>query len=53
MEWVAQWAGNWSYYHKNYKWQPLNGEHRALGDCLAVLKKIKKWRLTPIKSTVP
>ncbi|MDF0556375.1 3'-5' exonuclease [Kamptonema sp. UHCC 0994] len=42
MEWVAQWIGNWSYYYKNYKWQPLNGEHRALGDCLAVLKKIKK-----------
>ncbi|WP_449416028.1 3'-5' exonuclease [Phormidium nigroviride] len=53
MEWVAQWAGNWSYYYKNYKWQPLNGEHRALGDCLAVLKKIKKMAADSDKIDCP
>jgi len=42
MEWVAQWAGNWSYYHKDYRYLPLNCGHRALGDCTAALKLIKK-----------
>ena len=41
MEWVAQWAGNWSYYHKDYRYVPLNGNHRALGDCLAAFELIK------------
>ncbi|MEG4353446.1 3'-5' exonuclease [Microcoleus sp. LAD1_D5] len=27
MEWVAQWAGNWSYYYKDYQYVPLNGGH--------------------------
>jgi DNA polymerase-3 subunit epsilon len=42
MEWVAQWVGNWSYYHRDYRYVPLNGGHRALGDCTAALKLIKK-----------
>ncbi|MEG4595209.1 3'-5' exonuclease [Microcoleus sp. F8_C2] len=41
MEWVAQWAGNWSYYHKDYQYVPLNGGHRALGDCTAAFELIK------------
>lgn len=41
MEWVAQWAGNWSYYHKDYQYVPLNGNHRALGDCMAAFELIK------------
>lgn len=41
MELYAQWYGEYSTYFKDYKWQPLNGGHRALGDCLAVLEAIK------------
>jgi DNA polymerase-3 subunit epsilon len=42
MTWYAQWCGEWSDYHGNYKWQPLNGGHNALGDCLAALDCIKE-----------
>lgn len=41
MEWYAQWQGDWSDYHEGYRWYPLHGEHRALGDCLAALERIK------------
>lgn len=42
MEWAAQWAGNWSSYYKDYRYYPLNGGHRALGDCNAALQLMKK-----------
>ncbi|MEG4306848.1 3'-5' exonuclease [Microcoleus sp. D3_18a_C4] len=42
MTWHAQWAGDWSYYHESYRWHPLDGGHRALGDCLAALERIKR-----------
>jgi DNA polymerase-3 subunit epsilon len=42
MEWVAQWAGNWSYYYKDYRYLPLNGGHRALADCTAAFDRIKQ-----------
>lgn len=32
----SNWCGDWSDYWGNYTWQPLNGGHRALGDCQAV-----------------
>lgn len=39
----AIWFGEWSFYHKSYKWQSLEGgTHRALGDCLATLERIKE-----------
>jgi len=38
----AAWYGEWSSYHKSYKWQALDGGHRALGDCLKTLEKIKE-----------
>lgn len=38
----ARWYGDWSDYHKSYKWQRLDGGHRALGDCLATLEKLKE-----------
>jgi hypothetical protein len=41
MEWVAQWAGNKRYYHKDYRYVPLNGNHRVLGDCTAAFELIK------------
>jgi len=33
----SDWVGDWSDYWGNNRWQPLNGGHRALGDCLAVI----------------
>ncbi len=46
MEWFAQWYGDWSEYWKSFKWQPLQGGHRALGDCqtaLARLREMAAW----------
>ena len=37
MEQWAIWCGNYSEYHGSYKWQKLNGGHRALDDCRACL----------------
>lgn len=31
----AEWHGDWSEYHRSYRWLPLNGGHRAIGDCQA------------------
>jgi DNA polymerase-3 subunit epsilon len=42
MEMYAQWYGDWSSYFKDYKWQRLNGGHRALGDAMACLEHIKR-----------
>lgn len=37
----SDWVGEWSDYWGNNRWQPLNGGHRALGDCLAVIECLK------------
>jgi len=37
----SDWYGEWSDWHGNYRWQPLGGGHRALGDCLAVIDCLK------------
>jgi DNA polymerase III epsilon subunit-like protein len=41
MEWYAQWWGEWSEYHGDYRWQPLGGGHRAREDCLVVLARLR------------
>lgn len=42
MQWYAAWYGDWHSYYQNFKWQPLaGGNHRALGDCLACLDRIR------------
>ena len=42
MHWYAQWVGDWSNYHGNYRWPKLpGGDHTAIGDCLATLKIIQ------------
>lgn len=38
----AQFAGCWSDYHGDYRWLPLNGGHRAAGDCRAVLDLMRE-----------
>lgn len=42
MLWYAAWYGDWSNYHKSFRWQRLSGGHRALGDCEACLEQIKR-----------
>ena len=42
MEWYAQWYGEYSSYWRDYKWQPLGGGHRALGDCLQALSLLQE-----------
>ncbi|MFF0430307.1 exonuclease domain-containing protein [Streptomyces sp. NPDC004520] len=37
----SDWAGDWSEYHGNNRWQPLQGGHRAAGDCRAVLECLR------------
>lgn len=41
MEVYAAFCGDWSEYHGNYRWQPLGGGHRALGDAQACLEVIR------------
>lgn len=41
MEPYSDWVGEWNDYHGNYRWQRLNGGHRALGDCLAVIECLR------------
>lgn len=38
----AQFCGDWSEYHHDYRWQPLEGDHTALGDCRATLAVVKE-----------
>ncbi|MDB9315642.1 3'-5' exonuclease [Spirulina sp. CS-785/01] len=42
MERYAEWYGEWSNYYESYKWQPLNGGHRAIADCQAALGCLEK-----------
>lgn len=42
MHWYARWYGDYSSYWRDYKWQPLCGGHRALGDCLTALSRLQK-----------
>jgi DNA polymerase III epsilon subunit-like protein len=42
MELYATWWGDWSDYHGNYKWQPLWGDHTALGDARACLRVVER-----------
>lgn len=36
----SDWVGEWDDYHQDNRWQPLGGDHRALGDCRAVLQRL-------------
>lgn len=53
MDWYSQWCGEWSNYYQSYKWKPLNGGHRALGDCLAALDCLKRMAADSSEFTVP
>lgn len=47
MEEYARWYGEYSDHHGSFRWQRLNGGHRALGDCQATLEKIKAMTNEP------
>lgn len=40
MEAYAAFCGNWSEYHKSYRWISLDGGHRAADDCRAALDRL-------------
>jgi len=42
MRYYAQFCGDWNDYYQSYRWQPLHGDHSAIGDCLAALLLLKK-----------
>jgi DNA polymerase III epsilon subunit-like protein len=42
MEAYAAFCGNWSDYHGSYIWIPLAANHRAVGDALAALERVRE-----------
>lgn len=42
MEMYAIFMGEYSGYYDDYKWQPLNGGHRALDDCLRAFEVLEE-----------
>ncbi len=40
-------VNNWSERYQNYRYQPLGGGHRALGDCYACLRVIEHMAVSP------
>jgi hypothetical protein len=42
MEAYAAFCGNWSDSHGDYTWIPLAGGHRAVGDALAALERVRE-----------
>lgn len=42
MKVYSQFAGNWNERFKSYTWVPLGGSHRAVGDCVACLERIRE-----------
>lgn len=50
MEIYAKYYGEWSSYWEDYKWQPLDGGHNAIADCLACLDLIKRMANSKIIS---
>lgn len=42
MKIYSTWVGDWSNYRNDFKFQPLKGNHRAKGDCLAVIDRLKQ-----------
>ncbi|WP_433860360.1 exonuclease domain-containing protein [Streptomyces kronopolitis] len=38
----SDWVGEYSEYWGNYRWQALDGGHRALSDCRAVVERLKE-----------
>jgi len=41
LAWAA-WVGEWNDDHGGWRWHRLDGDHSALGDCIATLRRIRK-----------
>ncbi len=50
MEAYASYCGEWSERHGSYTWQPLWGDHRAMGDCRAALRLLHQMAETPLST---
>jgi DNA polymerase III epsilon subunit-like protein len=48
MRLYSDYVGLWSEYWHDYQWVPLNGGHRALGDCRAVLQVLEEMARIPL-----
>lgn len=49
MKAYAKFYGEWSDYHRSYRWQPLPyGNHRALGDCRGTLRLLHEMAAAPV-----
>jgi DNA polymerase III subunit epsilon len=46
MNYYAQYYGEYSKYYESYRWQPLNGTHNAIGDCLSALECLREMAST-------
>lgn len=44
----AQYVGEWSDYHRDYRYQPLYGGHRAIEDSRACLRVVQGMATTPL-----
>lgn len=53
MQKYAQFVGNWSDKYSAYKYVPLNGTHRAHGDCVAALRRLEQMALYEYKIELP
>lgn len=42
MMWYADYCGEWSEYHRSFRWQRLESGHRAAGDCRAALAVLRE-----------
>lgn len=46
----ATFVGTWHDYYRNYRYQPLGGGHRAVGDCRACLQVLQRMANTPLST---
>lgn len=46
-------VGDWHDYYRNYRYQPLGGGHRAVGDCRACLEVLQRMAATPLSTEPP
>lgn len=42
MLWYAEYCGDWDRKRRSYRWQKLNGNHNAIGDCIAALQVVEE-----------
>ncbi len=53
MDAYAAFCGNWSDYYGRYIWIPLEGGHRAVGDALAALERVREMAVVYEREYAP